>query len=99
QLRAIKNELGENDSRSEETDELREKILSAEMPSEVEQEALKQLGRLERMHPDASEASMIRTYLDWMIDLPWNIETEDNLELSHAKKVLDEDHHDLERIK
>ena len=99
QLRAIKNELGENDSKSEEADELREKILSAEMPSEVEQEAIKQLGRLERMHPDASEASMIRTYLDWMVDLPWNIETEDNLELSHAKRVLDEDHHDLEKIK
>lgn len=99
QLRAIKNELGEADSKSEEVDELREKILSAEMPSDVEQEAIKQLGRLERMHPDASEASMIRTYLDWMTDLPWNIETEDNLELKHAKVVLDEDHHELEKIK
>lgn len=99
QLRAIKNELGEADSKSEEVDELREKILSAEMPSEVEQEAIKQLGRLERMHPDASEASMIRTYLDWMIELPWNIETEDNLDLKHAKVVLDEDHHDLDKIK
>lgn len=99
QLRAIKNELGEADSKSEEVDELREKILSAEMPSDVEAEAVKQLGRLERMHPDASEASMIRTYLDWMVDLPWNIETEDNLELKHAKVVLDEDHHDLEKIK
>lgn len=99
QLRAIKNELGEADSKSDEVDEIREKILSAEMPSDVEQEVVKQLGRLERMHPDASEASMIRTYLDWMIDLPWNIETEDNLELKHAKTILDEDHHDLERIK
>jgi len=99
QLRAIKNELGDTDSKSEEVDEVREKILSAEMPTEVEQEALKQLGRLERMHPDASEASMIRTYLDWMTDLPWNIETEDNLELKHAKVVLDEDHHELEKIK
>jgi len=99
QMRAIKTELGENDAKSEEVEELREKILSAEMPHEVEQEALKQLGRLERMHPDASEASMIRTYLDWMIELPWAIETEDNLDLAHAKVVLDEDHYDLERIK
>jgi ATP-dependent Lon protease len=99
QLRAIKNELGDTDSKSEEVDEIRERILSAEMPTDVEQEVIKQLGRLERMHPDASEASMIRTYLDWMIDLPWNVETEDNLELNHAKKVLDEDHHDLEKIK
>lgn len=99
QLRAIKGELGEADSKSEEVDELREKLLNAEMPTEVEQEALKQLGRLERMHPDASEASMLRTYLDWLIELPWAVQTEDNLDLNHAKKVLDEDHHDLERIK
>lgn len=99
QLRAIKNELGEADAKTDEADEVRERILSAEMPTEVETEALKQLARLERMHPDASEASMIRTYLDWMTDLPWSIETEDNLDLKHAKVVLDEDHHDLEKIK
>lgn len=99
QLRAIKGELGEADSKSEEVDELREKLLNAEMPSDVEQEALKQLGRLERMHPDASEASMLRTYLDWLIELPWSQETDDNLDLKHAKVVLDEDHHDLEKIK
>lgn len=99
QLRAIKGELGETDSKSEEVDELREKILNAEMPAEVEQEAIKQLGRLERMHPDASEASMLRTYLDWLVELPWSIKTEDNLDLKHAKIVLDEDHHDLDKIK
>lgn len=71
QMRAIKNELGEQDSKSEEMEEVREKIHNAGMPESVETEALKQLARLERMHPDASEASMIRTYLDWMIDLPW----------------------------
>lgn len=69
------------------------------MPADVETEALKQLARLERMHPDASEASMLRTYLDWMIELPWSKSTNDNLDLDHARKVLDEDHYDLKKIK
>lgn len=99
QMRAIKNELGEQDSKAEEMDELREKIIKSQMPPAVEIEALKQLARLERMHPDASEASMVRTYLDVMIDLPWNKKTEDNLDLERAKKVLDEDHYDLQRVK
>lgn len=99
QMRAIKNELGENDSKSEEMEELREKVIAAGMPTSVETEALKQLGRLERMHPDASEASMVRTYLDWMIDLPWNKKSVDNLDLQRAKVVLDEDHYDLQKSK
>ncbi len=99
QLRAIKNELGESDAKQEEADELREKVIAAGMPTEVETEALKQLARLERMHPDASEASMLRTYLDWLIDLPWSSKTDDNLDLKHAKTILDEDHYDLEKIK
>lgn len=99
QMRAIKNELGENDSKSEEMEELREKVIAAGMPTSVETEALKQLGRLERMHPDASEASMVRTYLDWMIDLPWNKKSVDNLDLQRAKIVLDEDHYDLQKSK
>ncbi len=99
QLRAIKNELGEADSKTEEAEELREKLMSAGMPPEVETEALKQLTRLERMHPDASEASMLRTYLDWMIDLPWSHKTDDNLDLKHAKQILDDDHYDLEKVK
>lgn len=99
QIRAIKTELGETDSKAEEMEELREKLLSAQMPPDVEGEAMKQLGRLERMHPDASEASMVRTYLDWLIDLPWAKETEDNLDLNHGKQVLEEDHHDLHKIK
>lgn len=99
QMRAIKTELGETDSKSEEMEELREKVISAGMPTAVEVEALKQLGRLERMHPDASEASMVRTYLDWMVDLPWNKKTEDNLDLTRAKQVLDEDHYDLQKSK
>jgi ATP-dependent Lon protease len=99
QLRAIKSELGEADSKTEEVEELREKLLSAGMPQEVETEALKQLARLERMHPDASEASMLRTYLDWMIELPWNKTTQDNLDLKHARKILDEDHFDIKKVK
>ncbi|MCB0389719.1 MAG: endopeptidase La [Bdellovibrionales bacterium] len=99
QMRAIKNELGENDSKSDEMDELREKLMNAGMPEEVQKEAIKQLGRLERMHPDASEASMLRTYLDLMVDLPWNISTTDVLDLKAAQEILDADHHDLTKAK
>lgn len=99
QMRAIKSELGENDTKSEEVEELREKIKNAEMPEKVQEEALKQLGRLERMHPDASEASMVRTYLDWLVELPWAKSTTDNLDLFHAQKILDEDHFDLGKVK
>ena len=99
QMRAIKSELGEADSKSDEMDELREKLMSAGMPEEVEKEALKQLGRLERMHPDASEASMVRTYLDWMVDLPWDKTTEDILDIAKAEEILDSDHYDLQKAK
>jgi len=99
QIRAIKSELGDNDQKGEEINELREKIQNSRMPNEVETEAYKQLGRLERMHPDASEASMLRTYLDWIVETPWSKQTVDNLDLTHAKKVLDEDHHNLDKIK
>lgn len=99
QMKAIKNELGEGDSKSEEMDELREKLINAGMPANVEAEALKQLGRLERMHPDASEATMVRTYLDWMADLPWSKKSEDHIDLNRAKEILDEDHYELEKAK
>jgi ATP-dependent Lon protease len=99
QIRAIKNELGDTDSKTEEINELREKLLACKMSPEVEQEALKQLGRLERMHPDASEASMLRTYIDWMIETPWSKQTVDNLDLTRAKSILDEDHYNLSKIK
>jgi ATP-dependent Lon protease len=101
QMRAIKSELGESgqDSKTEELDEVRDKVMNAGMPEPVLTEALKQLGRLERMHPDASEASMVRTYLDWMTDLPWNKSSVDNLDIVRAQKVLDEDHYDLEKAK
>jgi len=99
QMRAIKNELGEADSKGEEIDDLREKIMTSGMPEAVQTEALKQLGRLERMHPDASEASMVRTYLDWMVDLPWSKKSEDSLDLARAQQILDEDHYDLNKVK
>jgi len=99
QMRAIKNELGDGDSKSEEIDELRDKVKSRGMPEAVTTEALKQLARLERMHPDASEASMVRTYLDWLVDLPWNVSSTDILEIDKAKEVLDEDHYDLHKVK
>ncbi|WP_028840898.1 endopeptidase La [Thermodesulfobacterium hveragerdense] len=99
QLRAIKRELGEFDDVEDEIEDLKKKIKKAKMPKEVEKEALKQLKRLEYMHPDSSEAAVIRNYLEWLIDLPWNKSTRDNLDLKHVKKVLDKDHYDLEKVK
>lgn len=99
QIRAIKNELGDTDSKSEEINELRERIVNCKMPNDVEVETFKQLSRLERMHPDASEASMLRTYIDWLIETPWSKGTVDNLDLTRAKEILDEDHYNLSKIK
>lgn len=99
QLRAIKRELGELEDIENEIEELRKKIKKAKMPKEVEKEALRQLKRLEMMHPDSSEAAVIRNYLEWMIELPWNVSTKDILDLKQVKKVLDEDHYNLEKVK
>ncbi|MDK2861282.1 MAG: ATP-dependent Lon protease [Thermodesulfobacterium sp.] len=99
QLRAIKRELGEFEDVEDEIEELKKKIKKAKMPKEVEKEALKQLKRLEYMYPDSSEAAVIRNYLEWLIDLPWNKSTRDNLDLKHVKKVLDKDHYNLDKVK
>ncbi len=101
QMKAIKSELGETgqDSKSEEMDELKNKIIAAGMPAITEAESLKQLSRLERMHPDASEATMVRTYLDWMVDLPWSKQSEDIIDIRNAKQILDDDHYDLQKAK
>ncbi len=99
QLKAIKSELGDIDDREKEIDEYRTKIMKAKMPKEVEEEALKQLRRLEQMHPDTAEASTVRTYLDWLVELPWSISTKDNLDIKRAQKILDEDHYNLEKVK
>jgi len=99
QIRAIKNELGDTETKSEEIGDLRTKIEAAKMPPEVHEEAIKQVSRLERMHQDASEATIVRTYLDLLVDLPWSKHTEDSLDLNAALKILDEDHFDLKKIK
>jgi ATP-dependent Lon protease len=99
QLRAIQAELGEADARAEDVAELREKLTKAGLPKEAQNEAEKQLKRLETMHPEAAEYSMLRTYMDWLVDLPWSKTTRDNLDLKKGRKVLDEDHYNLEKIK
>ena len=99
QLKQIQQELGEGDERAEEINELRKQIEKAKMAPEVKREAEKQLKRLEQMHPESSESALVRTYLDWLVDLPWSKKTKDNLDIQKAKRVLDEDHYDLEKVK
>jgi ATP-dependent Lon protease len=99
QIKAIQEELGERDEKQEEIENYKKKIEESGMPDEIKEEALKQLKRLEKMHPDSAEAGVIRTYLDWLVELPWNKRTKDRLDLKIAEKILDEDHYDLEKIK
>ncbi|HEY9161180.1 MAG TPA: endopeptidase La [Desulfomonilia bacterium] len=99
QMRQIQNELGEVDDKGKEVDEYRQKIDKAKMPEEVAKEATKQLDRLKMMHHDSAEANIIRTYLDWMVELPWSISTDDKLNIKEADKVLEEDHYGLEKVK
>ena len=99
QLKAIQKELGEGDEREAEFEELRRKIEDAGMPEEAHKEAGKELDRLRRLPPGAGEYGVIRTYLDWLIALPWNRRTQDDLDIAHARRILDEDHYDLDRVK
>ena len=99
QMRAIQKELGEGDSRSNELDDLRQKIDEAKMPEEALKAANNEFERLKIIPPESAEHSMVRTYLEWLIHLPWAIMTDDNLDIPHARQVLDEDHYDLEKIK
>jgi ATP-dependent Lon protease len=99
QLKAIQKELGESDERTQEIDGLREKIEKAGMPDEVRTEALRELDRLAKMPLAAAEYTVARTYLDWLIAMPWKGETEDQVDLAGARGVLDEDHEGLEKIK
>ncbi len=99
QLKAIQKELGEKDERTLEIEELRQKIEKAGMPEAVEKEAERELDRLGRIPPQAAEYTVSRTYLDWLVELPWSHSTEDNLNIPGAEKILDEDHYDLEKVK
>ena len=99
QLAAIRKELGETDEGEAALAGLRERLQQAGLPGEAKKEADRELDRLASMPTASPEHSMVRTYLEWLADLPWSTATEDNLDLAHAKRVLDEDHHDLNRVK
>jgi ATP-dependent Lon protease len=99
QLKAIQDELGEADPQATEMAELREQIAEKHLPEEVQKEADREMGRLERINPASPEYSVSRTYLDWIIGLPWNDSTEDNLNLGEARDILDEDHYGLKDVK
>ncbi len=99
QLHALQKELGDTDERTQEIEELERKIKKTKMPKKIRKEAKKQVSRMEMMHPDSSEATIIRTYIDWILDVPWKKGTKDRLELKAAKHVLDEDHYGLDRVK
>ncbi len=99
QLKAIQQELGIGDERSAEINELRKAIEEAKMPEQAYKEAMRELDRLAKMQPGAAEYTVSRTYIDWLVSLPWSISTEDNLDIEAARRVLDEDHYDLEKVK
>lgn len=99
QLKAIQRELGEADERTAEIEELKQKIAEARMPDEAEKAANRELERLQRMPPAAPEYSVSRTYIDWLVGLPWSVSTQDNLDIPHVKRILDEDHYGLDKVK
>ena len=99
QLKAIQRELGEDDPQQAEINELREKVEQAGMPEEIKARAIKEVDRMSRIPSASPEVGVIRTYVDWLISLPWNVTTDDNLDLKEAAKILDEDHYGLEKIK
>lgn len=98
QLKAIKKELGDEDD-EQEVQEFKDKLMRLRLPDEVRKEAERELSRMERMHPESAEYTVTRTYLDWICELPWNISTQDNLDVENVKKILDEDHYGLEKVK
>jgi ATP-dependent Lon protease len=99
QLKAIQEELGEGDEQQAELNELREQIAAKNLPEDTRKAADRELSRLEKLPPAAAEYGVIRTYLDWILSLPWNETTEDDLDLDRARRILDEDHYDLEKVK
>lgn len=99
QIKAIQNELGDKEGIAGEVDEYREKLLKAALPEEVEKKVLKELDRLLKMPSGSAEGSVVRTYLDWIFDLPWNTKTEEVLDIEKAEAILEEDHYGLEKVK
>jgi ATP-dependent Lon protease len=99
QLKAIQDELGEADPEQAEIQELRERLEALDLPEDVAKAAFRELARLERLPPAAAEYGVIRTYLDWIVTLPWGVTTTDNLDLERAREILDQDHYDLEKVK
>ncbi len=99
QLHALQKELGDGDERGQEIDDLLRKLKKTKMPKKVRKEAKKQIERMDMMHPDSSEATIIRTYIDWILDMPWKKGTKDRLDLKAAKVILDEDHFGLDKVK
>jgi ATP-dependent Lon protease len=99
QIKALQKELGEGDERSQEMGDLQNRLLEAELPEAAFKEAERELNRLNRIPPTSPDHQVIRNYLEWMIELPWNISTEDRLDLVEARKILDEDHYNLEKVK
>jgi len=99
QLKAIQRELGEGDEQAAEVEEFRQKIEAAKMPEEADKMARRELDRMSRLPTAAAEYGVIRTYLDWLVSIPWSVITEDNLDIAHAREVLDQDHYGLEDVK
>jgi ATP-dependent Lon protease len=99
QLKAIQRELGEDDPQQAEINELREKVEQAGMPEEVKTRAIKEIDRMSRIPSASPEVGVIRTYVDWLVGLPWNVATDDNIDIREAAKILDEDHYGLEKVK
>src|SRR5690606_5645506 len=99
QLKAIRRELGETDDTEAEIEELREKIAAAQMPEEAEREANRELDRLSRIPAASAEYGVIKTYLDWLVSLPWNISTEGTVDVRQAREILDRDHYNMEKVK
>jgi ATP-dependent Lon protease len=99
QMKAIQDELGEGDEQQAEVNELRRRIEEADLPEHGLKAAERELSRLEKLPPAAAEHGVIRTYLEWLVELPWSKQTEDDLDISHAREVLDADHYDLEKVK
>jgi len=99
QLKAIQSELGDKDGVVGEVEEYKRKLVEGNFGEEVEKKVLKELDRLLKMPPGSAEGSVIRTYLDWIFDLPWNKKTEEIIDLDRAQQILDEDHYGLEKVK